>query len=156
MVLFISEKKRRDCHQRGRFLQVCRDCPCLSMAFTFGDGGTMVSHSIFKCSDFLACRLRHIFHNSLTVCTSSIFGGEPDIKVQIFSGFSSPDFRGEVKKNTLDNQFKTQLLDGLILCSPHGLHQTKQQQKQIQLWRDNLCCLPDGGVECRPEAECHA
>ena len=58
----------------------------------------MVSHSIFKCSLFLACRLRHIFHNSLTMCTSSIFGGEPDIKVQIFSGYSSPWTNSEVKK----------------------------------------------------------
>ena len=28
--------------------------------------------------------------------------------------------------------------------------------KQIQLLRDNLCCLPDSGVECRHEAESQA
>ena len=55
----------------------------------------------FICAHFFM-RIANVtfFLYSLTVCTSSIFGGEPDIKVQIFSGYSSPDFKGEVLKNT--------------------------------------------------------
>ena len=40
--------------------------------------------AFFNCSLSLACRLRHIFLFSLTVCTRSNFGDETDIKVLIF------------------------------------------------------------------------
>ena len=55
----------------------------------------------FICAHFFM-RIANVtfFLFSLTVCAWSIFGGEPDIKVPIFYGYSSPDFKGEVLKNT--------------------------------------------------------
>ena len=76
----------------------------------------MVSH-FFICAHFFM-RIANVtfFLYSLTVCTSSIFGGEPDIKVQIFYGYSSPDFKGAVLK-THNSQLKAHLLEGVNFWS---------------------------------------
>ena len=76
------------------------------------------------------CRLRHVFLFSLTLCTSSIFGGVRDIKVQIFSGYSSPGFKGEVKKNTqqsIQNSL-TRWPHPLIPTSPSSHKTTNKKQ----------------------------
>ena len=91
---------------------------------------SMVSQSIYKCKLFLACRLRHIFLFSLTLFTRSIFGYVPDIKVQIFSGYSSPWTNSEVFKNTQPINSKTHSeAKAFIRLPPRTILSTRERRK---------------------------